>query len=190
MPKGPRTSAEGRLFLCQIKNTQKEVSVRVLCGDFQRGDGFQAGLDVLLLSTVPNTEVKGFLLSSQLVLASDVLSSCLKPVDRSLPTAATLALAALGSWHQGRGDISGGGRRRLQHLEPSNRNDGKQTVGLLLGVKREVAEDVRVMRTGSTWKCGSQAAPLIQFHFQGCLLLSHLHLGLVSGLIAATSVLV
>ncbi len=34
-------------------------------------------------------------------------------------------------------------------------------MGLLLGVKREVAEDVLVMRTGSTRQTGSQAAPLI-----------------------------
>ena len=34
-------------------------------------------------------------------------------------------------------------------------------MGLLLGVKREVAEDVLVMRTGSTRQTASQAAPLI-----------------------------
>lgn len=34
-------------------------------------------------------------------------------------------------------------------------------MGLLLGVKREVAEDVLVMRTGSTRQTGSQATPLI-----------------------------
>ena len=34
-------------------------------------------------------------------------------------------------------------------------------MGLLLGVKREVAEDVLVMRTGSTRQTGSQAASLI-----------------------------
>lgn len=34
-------------------------------------------------------------------------------------------------------------------------------MGLLLGVKREVAEDVLMMRTGSTRQTGSQAAPLI-----------------------------
>lgn len=34
-------------------------------------------------------------------------------------------------------------------------------MGLLLGVKREVAEDVLVMRTGSTGQSSSQATPLI-----------------------------
>lgn len=89
--------------------------MRVLSGNLQRGNGFQAGLDVLLLSAVPDTRVETFLLSGlmggQLVLASDVLSSCLEPMDRSLPTAATLALAALGAWRRGGGDISAGGRR-------------------------------------------------------------------------------
>lgn len=61
------------------------VSVRVLCGNLQRGDGFQAGLDVLLLTTVLNVEV----------LASDVLS-----LDGSLPAAAELALAALRARHR------------------------------------------------------------------------------------------
>lgn len=90
--------------------------MRVLCCDLQRGDGFQAGLDVLLLSAIADTGVKAFLLSGrmggQLVLASDVVSSSLEPVDRSLPAAATLALAALGAWRRGSGDISAGGRRR------------------------------------------------------------------------------
>lgn len=94
---------------------RKKVSVRVLCGNLQRGDGFQAGLDALLLSAVRDAEVVAFLLSGlmggQLVLASDVLSSRLGPVDRSLPAAATLALAALGARRRGGGDISAGGRR-------------------------------------------------------------------------------
>lgn len=34
-------------------------------------------------------------------------------------------------------------------------------MGLLLGVKREVAEDVLVMRTGSARQTAGQAAPLI-----------------------------
>lgn len=135
--------------------------MRVLRGDLQRGDGFQAGLDALLLSAVPDAGVEAFLLSGRLALASDVVSSGLQPVDRSLPAAAALALAALGAWRRGGGDISAGGRRGVQHLEPSDRNDGEQTVGLLLGVKREVAEDVLVMRTGSTRQTGSQAASLI-----------------------------
>lgn len=89
--------------------------MRVLCGNLQRGDGFQAGLDILLLSAVPDAGVEAFLLSGmmggQLALASDVLSSRLEPVDRSFPAAATLALAALGARRRGRGDISAGGRR-------------------------------------------------------------------------------
>lgn len=89
--------------------------MRVFCGNLQRGDGFQAGLDVLLLSAIPDARVEAFLLSGlmggQLVLASDVLSSRLEPVDRSLPTAATLALTALGAQRRGGGDISAGGRR-------------------------------------------------------------------------------
>lgn len=89
--------------------------MRVLCGNLQRGDGFQAGLDVLLLSIVPDAGVEAFLLSGlmggQLCLASDVLSSRLQPVNRALPAAATLALAALGAWRRGGGDISVGGRR-------------------------------------------------------------------------------
>ncbi len=84
--------------------------MRVLCGNLQRGDGFQACLDVLLLSAVPDARFKFFLLSSlmggQLILASDVLSSSLKPLDRSLP-------AALGAWRRGGGDISAGGRQRV-----------------------------------------------------------------------------
>lgn len=139
--------------------------MRVLGGNLQRGDGFQAGLDVLLLSAVSNAGVEVVLLiglrGGQLALASDVLSSRLEPVDRSLPAAAALALAALGAWRRGGGDIGAGGRRGVKHLEPSDRNNGEQTACLLLGVKREVAEDVLVMRTGSSRQTGSQAAPLI-----------------------------
>lgn len=91
------------------------ASVRVLRGDLQRGDGFQAGLHVLLLPAVPGAGVQAFLLSGlmggQLALASDVLSSALQPVDRALPAAAALALAALGAWRRVGGDISAGGGR-------------------------------------------------------------------------------
>lgn len=92
--------------------------MRVLCGNLQRGDGFHAGLDILLLSAVPNAGVETFLLRAlsrlmggQLVLrlASEVLSSRLRSVDRSLPAAAPLALAALGAQRRGGGDISAGG---------------------------------------------------------------------------------
>lgn len=124
----------------------KGLSVRVLCGNLQRGDGFQAGLDVLLLTTVLNVEV----------LASDVLS-----LDRSLPAAAALALAALRARRRGGADVGAGGRRGVQHLEASNRNEGEQTAGLLLGVQREVAEDVLLMGTGRSRRSRSQAAPLI-----------------------------
>lgn len=92
----------------------KRGLMRVLCGYLQRGDGFQAGLDILLLPAVPDARVEAFLLSGlmggQLALASDVFSR-LGPVDRSLPAAATLALAALGARCRGGGDISAGGRR-------------------------------------------------------------------------------
>ena len=117
MPKGLEDDkvagvAEGGVCSWVKSRRQKNgVSVGVLCGNLQRGDGFQAGLDVLLLSVVPDAGVEAFLLSGQLVLASDVLSSKLRPVDRSLPAAATLALAALGAWRRGGGDISAGGRR-------------------------------------------------------------------------------
>lgn len=166
MPKGLRDHKVGAGGICSWSKSRRQkkkrgVSVRVLRGDLQRGDGFQAGLDALLLSAVPDAGVEAFLLSGRLALASDVVSSGLQPVDRSLPAAAALALAALGAWRRGGGDISAGGRRGVQHLEPSDRNDGEQTVGLLLGVKREVAEDVLVMRTGSTRQTGSQAASLI-----------------------------
>lgn len=147
-------------------DTEKRVLMRVFCGDLQRGNGFQAGLHVLLLPAVPDAGNEAFLLSGMmgglLVLASDVLCSRLQPVDRSVSAAAaTLALAALGARRRGRGDISTRGRWGVQHLEPSNGNNGEQTVGLLLGVQREVAEDVLVMRTGSTRQSRSQAAPLI-----------------------------
>ena len=167
MPKGLRDHKVGAGGICSWSKSRRQkkkggrVSVRVLRGDLQRGDGFQAGLDALLLPAVPDAGVEAFLLSGRLALASDVLSSGLQPVDRSLPAAAALALAALGAWRRGGGDISAGGRRGVQHLEPSDRNDGEQTVGLLLGVKREVAEDVLVMRTGSTRQTGCQAASLI-----------------------------
>lgn len=49
----------------------------------------------------------------------------------------------------------------MQHLEASNRNEGEQTAGLLLGVQREVAEDVLLMGTGRSRRSRSQAAPLI-----------------------------
>lgn len=49
----------------------------------------------------------------------------------------------------------------MQHLEASDRNEGEQTAGLLLGVQREVAEDVLLMGTGSSRRSRSQAAPLI-----------------------------
>lgn len=162
-------------------DARKGVSVRVLGGDLQRGDGFQAGLDVLLLSAVSDAGVEAFLAISltgrQLALASDLLTCRLQPVDRALPAAATLALAAFGARRRGGGDIGAGGRRGVQHLEPSDRNDGEQTAGLLLGVKREVAEDVLVMRTGSDRQTGGQAAPLILKR----------HIGSVSGLNIARS---
>lgn len=89
--------------------------MRILRSNLQRSDGFQAGLDVFLLSAVRDAGVEAFLLSGlmgrQLAVASDVLSSGLKPVDGSLPAAATLALAALGAWRRGGGDISAAGRR-------------------------------------------------------------------------------
>lgn len=104
-------------------------------------------MDVLLLNTVLNVEV----------LVSDVLS-----LDRSLPAAAALALAALRARHRGRGGgIGAGGRRGVQHLEASDRNEGEQAAGLLLGVQREVAEDVLLMGTGSSRRSRSQVAPLI-----------------------------
>lgn len=129
---------------------KKQFSVRVFCGDLQRGDGFQAGLDVLLLTAVPNTGV-----------GAGVLPSRLRPVDRSVPAAAALALAALGARRRRGADVGGGGRRGVQHLQPSDRDDGEQTVGSLLGVEGEVAEDVLVERTGSGGQTGRQAAPLI-----------------------------
>lgn len=77
--------------------------MRVLGGYLQRGDGFQAGLDILLLSDVPDAGVEAFLLSgligAQLALTHDVLFSHLGPVQRALPAAALLALNALGARH-------------------------------------------------------------------------------------------
>lgn len=84
--------------------------MRVFCGNLQRGDGFQAGLHILLLSAVPDAGVEAFLLSGlmggMLVLASDVLSPHLGPVDRSLSAAAMLAFTALGARRRGGGGIS------------------------------------------------------------------------------------
>lgn len=91
------------------------VLMRVFCGNLQRGDGFQAGLYILLLSAVSDFGVEAFLLSGlvagQLAVASDVLSFCLRTEDRSVPAAATLAFAALGAWRHRGADISAGGRR-------------------------------------------------------------------------------
>lgn len=124
--------------------------MRVLCGDLQRGDGFQAGLDALLLPAVPDPELGGAL--------PNVLPPCLGPVDGSFPAAAELSLAALGALLPGgRGLGTGGGQR----LEPPHRNEREQTVGLLLGVEREVAEDVLVLRGGRSRRSGGRAAPLI-----------------------------
>lgn len=121
---------------------KEEASVRVLRRDLQRGDGFQAGLDVLLLTSFLNGEVP---------LASAALSR-----DRPLlPAAAALALAALGA------GVGAWGGRRLQHLEAADRKEGEQTAGLLLGVQREVAEDVLLMGAGRSGRRRSQAAPLI-----------------------------
>lgn len=103
-------------------------------------------MDVLLLNTVLSVEV----------LASGVLS-----LDRSLPAAAALALAAVGARGRGGGDIGAGGRWGVQHLEASDGNEGEQTAGLLLGVQGEVAEDVLLMGTGSSRRSRSQVAPLI-----------------------------
>lgn len=121
-------------------------SVRVLCSNLQRGNGFQAGLDVLLLTAV---------------LGVEALAPAVLPLDRPLPAAAALALAALGARRGGGAAVGAGGRRGVQHLEASNGNEGEQTAGLLLGVQREVAEDVLLMGTGSSGRSGSQAAPLI-----------------------------
>lgn len=85
-----------RIIFTKTKKNGDGSSVRVLCGDLERGDGFQAGLDILLLSTVPDTEVNFDLIVAQ--LASDVVPDrCLGPVDGALRAAATLALAALGA---------------------------------------------------------------------------------------------
>lgn len=120
--------------------------MRLLCGNLQRGDGFQTGLNVLLLTAVLNVKV----------LASGVLS-----LDRSLPAAAALALAALRTRRCRGARVGAGGRRGVQHLEASDRNEGEQTAGLVLGVQREVAKDVLLMGTGSSRRSRSQAAPLI-----------------------------
>lgn len=103
-------------------------------------------MDVLLLNAVLNVEV----------LVPGVLS-----LDRSLPAAAALALAALGARRRGGGSVGAGGRRGVQHLEASDGNEGEQAAGLLLGVQREVAEDVLLMGTGSGRRSRSQVAPLI-----------------------------
>lgn len=103
-------------------------------------------MDILLLNAVLNVEV----------LASDVLF-----LDRSLPAAAALALAALGARRREGGGIGAGGGRGVQHLEASDGNEGQQAVGLLLGVQREVAEEVLLMGTGNSKRSRSQVAPLI-----------------------------
>lgn len=103
-------------------------------------------MDVLLLIAVLKVEV----------LVPGVLS-----LDRSLPAAAALALAALGARRRGGGGIGAGGRRGVQHLEASDGNEGQQAAGLLLGVQREVAEDVLLMGAGSSRRSRSQVAPLI-----------------------------
>lgn len=110
-----------------------------LGGDCERGDGFQAGLDALLLPAVPHRR------SRVLLTVPAVLPSRLR------------ALAALGAPRRGR--AGGGGRRGVQRLEPPDGDDGQQGADLLLGVEREVAEKVLVRRTGGRRR--GQAAPLI-----------------------------
>lgn len=101
-------------------------------------------------------------MGQQLAPASAVLSfPFLGPVDRPLPAAAALALAALGARRRRGGGIAAGGGWGVQHLESSDGNNGEQTAGLLLGVQREVAEDVLVMSAGGSRQTGSQATPLI-----------------------------
>ena len=101
--------AGGCLILGKIGETDNRFLVRVFCGNLQRGDGFQTGLYVLVLSGVAAARVQALLL----VLASDVLPSCLGLVDRSLSAAAALALAALWARRRGGGDISAGRGRGL-----------------------------------------------------------------------------
>lgn len=120
--------------------------MRLFSGDLQRGDGFQAGLDALLLPAVPHPQLGGVL--------RDVLPSCLRPEDGPLPAAAALALDARRALLRGDHGVGAGGGRGGRHLEPPHRNDREQAVGRLLGVKREVAEDVLVLGGGG-------AAPLI-----------------------------
>lgn len=113
-----------------------------------------------------------------LLLPSRLLSSHLWLVNRSLHAAAgLLALAALGAQRWGEVDIiSAGGRRGAQHLDASNRVHGEQAPDLLLGVKGEVAEQVLVVRAGSTRHIGGQAAPLILEQHIGSRQSSFLHL--------------
>lgn len=136
-------------YIYQDKIKRDGRSVGVLRGDLERGDGFQAGLDVLLLPTVAGAEVK-----VRLVLAQRA-DSRFQPVDGALCAAATLTLAALRARRRG-------GRRRVHRLDAANRNKGQQTAGLLLGMQGEVAEDVLVMGAGSGGRqAGSRGAPLI-----------------------------
>lgn len=102
------------------------------------------------MPTVADTEVKVDLVIAKLA------DSRLRPVDGALGAAATLTLAALGARRRG------GGGRGVHHLDSADRNNGQQTAGLLLGMQGEVAEDVLVMRAGSSGgQAGSRAAPLI-----------------------------
>lgn len=112
-----------------------------LGGDCKRGDGFQAGLDALLLSAVSHRR------SRVLLVVTTVLASRLQ------------ALAAPRALRRGRAGVSGGGRRGAQHLEPPDGDDGEQRANLLLGVEWEVAENVLVRRTSGRHR--GQAAPLI-----------------------------
>lgn len=133
---------------------KSKVLTRVFYSNLQRGNGFQAGLDALFLSVLPGGELGMFLLA-----AVDVVSSRLGPVHGSLPAAAAAPRA--GRRGGGADDVGAGRSRGVQHLEPSDRNDGEQRACLLLGVKREVAEDVLVRRTGSAGRLSGSQAPLI-----------------------------
>lgn len=122
----------------------KQRSLMRLGGDFKRGNGFQAGLDTLLLSAVFGESGGGVLL-----MVSNVLARCLR------------SLAALRALHRGRADVGGGGRWGVWRLQPPDGDDWEQRADLLLGVEREVAEDVLVKRSGGSRRRRGQAAPLI-----------------------------